>query len=102
MAEHYNLDPNNIPAPKTGKIWKVFWILLALTAVEFILAFTVSAGFFRTSVFIILTIVKAFYIVGEFMHLKDEIKVLIYAILLPTAFIIWLIAALFLEVGTVY
>lgn len=102
MAEHYNLDPNNIPAPKTRKIWLVFWILLGLTAVEFLLAFTVSAGTFRTGIFVILTLVKAFYIVAEFMHLGQEIRILILSILLPPAFILWLIAVLFLEVGTIY
>jgi cytochrome c oxidase subunit IV len=41
--------------------------------------------------------VKAFYIVGEFMHLKGEVKTLIWAIVVPLAFIVWLIAALLVE-----
>jgi len=42
-------------------------------------------------VFIILTIVKAFYIVAEFMHLGHEKKSLKLSILLPIIFIVFLI-----------
>ncbi len=62
-----------------------------VTAIEFVIAFTVPAGVFRTSVFIILTIVKAFYIVAEFMHLGHEKKSLKLSILLPIIFIVFLI-----------
>jgi cytochrome c oxidase subunit IV len=44
-----------------------------------------------------MTLVKAFYIVGEFMHLKGEVKTLIWSIVLPLVFVIWLIIALLLE-----
>ncbi|MFM8348343.1 MAG: cytochrome C oxidase subunit IV family protein [Bacteroidota bacterium] len=59
-----------------------------VTAIEFILAFTLEAGHFKTSLFIILTIVKAGYIVGEFMHLRHEVKVLFWSILIPMAFVL--------------
>ena len=64
---------------------------------EFLFAFTMDAGTLRTSIFIILTIFKAFYIVAEFMHLKHETKSLIWSILIPMAFIVWLIIALISE-----
>ena len=76
----------------TWRIWKVFWILLALTTVEVVL------GIFKPSflinnmligvtllnhTFIILTLVKAYYIVGVFMNLGDETKSLKVSIVAP-------------------
>jgi cytochrome c oxidase subunit IV len=79
------------------KIWRVALILGVVTAIEFLFAFTMPRGVLLIAVFIGLTIVKAFYIVGEFMHLKHEVKVLIWSILIPVVFIIWLIIALLVE-----
>jgi caa(3)-type oxidase subunit IV len=83
-------------------IWKTFWILFALTALEFLIAFTMGPGLLKVSIFIGMTIVKAFYIVGEFMHLKHETKSLIWAIILPCIFVIWLLIALIYEGGSVF
>jgi cytochrome c oxidase subunit IV len=84
-----------------GKIWKTAGILGLLTAIEFIIAFTVEAGAIRIAVFIGLTIVKAFYIVAEFMHMKYETKSLIWSVLLPTIFVVWLIVVLLVEGGDI-
>lgn len=78
-------------------IWKTFWILSVLTAVEFIIAFTMHHGPLRISIFVIMTLVKAFYIVGEFMHLKHEVKGLIWSIVFPCVFVLWLLGALMME-----
>jgi cytochrome c oxidase subunit 4 len=97
MAEH-----SEHSKPQTAAFWKVFWILLAITAVEFVIAFTIDADKYKWTkigLFIILTIVKAFYIVGTFMHLKDEVKSLIWTIVLPCIFVVWLIVALIMEGG---
>lgn len=75
-------------------IWKVAGILALVTAIEYVFAFTMDAGFLRSTIFVALTIVKAFYIVSEFMHLGHEVKGLIYSIILPMMFVIWLIVAL--------
>ena len=86
-----------IQKPNTGAIWRTFWILTAATTIEFIVAFTMtdpSMKMLRISIFLGLTIVKAFYIVGEFMHLKHEVKVLIWSIVLPTIFVVWFVIAL--------
>jgi cytochrome c oxidase subunit 4 len=56
-----------------------------------------EASMLRNWIFIILTLVKAFFIVGEFMHLKHETKSLIWTILVPTALLVWLIIALVTE-----
>jgi cytochrome c oxidase subunit 4 len=82
---------------KVKQILKVTLYLAILTGIEFILAFTVGRGPLLTATFVLLTFVKTFYIVGEFMHLKYEVKTLIWAIILPTFFIMWLILAMLIE-----
>lgn len=86
------------------EIWKVFFILLAITLLEFLIALTpvIRDGLGKTAVvaiFFFLTVLKAFYIVGYFMHLKHERINMIYTILLPLMFIIYLIALLLMEGG---
>lgn len=88
-------DPASVAHRKL--IWKTFWIMLGITAVEFIIAFTMPAGPWRVLIFVLMTLVKAFYIVAEFMHLRYEVKSLIYAVLIPVVFILWLITALLKE-----
>lgn len=87
---------------KIAKIWKTAGILAALTAVEFIIAFLVGPGDLKVVTFILLTIVKAFYIVAEFMHLKYEAKVLIWSILIPMIFVVWMLVAFVYEGGSLY
>jgi cytochrome c oxidase subunit IV len=82
---------------KIKKLWTVAGILLAVTIVEFIIAFTMDHGVGKTTIFILLTIVKAAYIVGEFMHLRYEVKVLLWSILIPLVFIIWMLVAFLYE-----
>lgn len=61
-----------------------------------------TAGPLRVFIFVGMTIIKAFYIVAEFMHLKHEVKSLIWAIMLPIIFIIWLLIALMYEGGSIF
>jgi cytochrome c oxidase subunit IV len=93
-----------LPADKVKikKIWMTCLILGIVTAIEFVLAFTMNRGTALTGIFVILTFVKTFYIVGEFMHLKYEVKVLIWSIVLPMAFIVWLITAMIVEGGAIF
>lgn len=88
--------------PQTKLLWKVFWILLVLTAFEFLIAFGLDSDKFKITkilIFVIMTIVKAFYIVGTFMHLKDEVKSLMWTVVLPAMFVVWLLVALIVEGG---
>lgn len=81
------------------KIWMVTALLTAITAVEIIVGiffprYLVSEGTWLMIKFfyIILTIIKAGYIVLVFMHLGDERKNLKWTILAPyTLFILYLI-----------
>jgi len=82
---------------KIRRIWMTALFLGVVTAIEFVFAFTMDAGVLRTSIFVGLTLVKAFYIVSEFMHLKYEVKVLIWSIMIPTLFIVWLLLAMLIE-----
>ena len=78
-------------------IWKVFWILLIVTAVEVVLGiikpqYLIETKFLGTillnHIFIILTIIKAAYIVMIFMHLGDERPALQWTIILPAVILI--------------
>lgn len=82
----------------TKAIWRTFWILLAITVVELILAILhFSTGFppklLLNGVFVILTLAKAFYIVAEFMHLRHEIKNMIMTIAVPALLFLWFLGA---------
>lgn len=99
---HGTHEVGEIPPANTGLIWRTFVILSVITAFEFTLAYFMKPGGFRTSIFVIMTLVKAFYIVGEFMHLKHEVKSLIWAIVIPVVFIIWLLIALLTEGGSIF
>ncbi|HET9054033.1 MAG TPA: cytochrome C oxidase subunit IV family protein [Cyclobacteriaceae bacterium] len=81
------------------KLWKVAGILGLVTALEFAVAFMVPHDLkdLRVWTFIIMTIVKAAYIVGEFMHLRHETKILMWSILVPIIFIVWMLVAFVYE-----
>ena len=91
-------------AEKKGNwwIWRVFWILLFVTAFEVVLGilkvneklpeFMVYDTFlglaWLTHIFIVLTIIKAAYIVMIFMHLGHEKVTLRWTILLPALILV--------------
>lgn len=86
--------------PNTKHLWRVFWILLVLTALEFVVAFQIDADthkWLKISIFVVMTIIKAYYIVGIFMHLWSESKSLIWSMGLPLIGLAWLILALLIE-----
>jgi cytochrome c oxidase subunit IV len=102
MASHSVEHNGEKQKPQTKALWKVFWILLILTAFEFAIAFGLPTDQFKFTkiiIFVLMTFVKAFYIVGHFMHLKDEVKSLIWTVVLPAAFVVWLLVALIVEGG---
>ena len=100
MAAHAtdeNLQQGEIAKPNTAWIWKTFFVLVGITAVEFVFVFLMEPSTLRNSIFIVLTIMKAFFIVAEFMHLKHETKGLIWTILVPMSLLVWLLVALITE-----
>src|SRR5882762_7744282 len=88
------LPPNK---EKIKKLWTVAGILGLITAFEFLIAFTMHHGPLKTSIFVAMTIVKAAYIVGEFMHLRYEAKLLMWSILIPMSFVVWMLVAFVYE-----
>jgi cytochrome c oxidase subunit IV len=101
-SESTQIEVKPADKAKIRKLWKIATILGIVTAVEFFLAFTMPRGILLYSVFIGLTLVKAFYIISEFMHLKYEVKSLIWSIMIPVIFLVWLIVALLAEGGSVF
>lgn len=87
---------------KIKKIGKTALILALITGAEFIMAFTMPRGIILYVLFMALTIWKAKYIMMEFMHLGDEVKPLIYSILVPIAFLFWLIIVLIKEGSDIF
>ena len=93
-------------------IWKVFWLLLVVTSVEVLLGINqpeilVGNRFLGTSllnhIFIVLTLVKAGYIVLVFMHLGFERTTFKWTILIPAFILIpYLLFILLSEGGYAY
>lgn len=96
-SEETNITVKPVDKAKVRHLVKIALYLFAVTVVEFIIAFTLSAGDLRTIIFVVLTIVKAYYIVSEFMHLGHEEKGLRWSIIFPLILVVWLIVALIVE-----
>ena len=84
------------------KIWQVFFYLLGITAIEFFMAlYLIPKGFVGHGIgnftYIILTLVKAFYIVAYFMHLKFEKLALKTGLTISIVFIVYFIILLLTE-----
>ncbi|SEM02889.1 Cytochrome c oxidase subunit IV [bacterium A37T11] len=86
-----------------GRIWKVFFILLGITVLEFIIALglvyhgILEKGALVNSIYITLTLVKAYYIIAFFMHLKFEKFGFILSLGLVFIFIIYFITLMLTE-----
>ena len=77
------------------KLWTVAAILGVITLIEFGVAFGMPHEMknMRVLTFILMTIVKAAYIVGEFMHLKYEKRAFMISLGIPLIFLVWAIIA---------
>jgi cytochrome c oxidase subunit 4 len=93
---------------KRKKLWRVFWIMLAVTIIELLIGtYAGDMGLLNKErkstmilkfIFVALTILKAGYIVISFMHLGHETKFFKYTILLPySIFIAYLIFIVLVE-----
>ncbi|WP_281542341.1 cytochrome C oxidase subunit IV family protein [Maribacter aestuarii] len=96
----------------TQKIWGVLAFLTLVTAVEVVLGILKPDSLIGTSflgmkllnwIFIILTLVKAYYIAWDFMHLRDEKSSLRRAIVwTPIFLVIYLVFILLVEADYIY
>ncbi|WP_461533798.1 cytochrome C oxidase subunit IV family protein [Sinomicrobium sp.] len=94
-------------ASNVKRIWTVFFILSVVTIVEVILgiirpewSMTMVVGMkILNWIFIILTLVKAYYIAWAFMHLEGEKGSFRWSIVLPLIILIPYLIALLLTEG---
>jgi cytochrome c oxidase subunit IV len=92
-----------------SKALKIIILLGVITLVEVIFAL-LGKGYIIEGVhfpilimggaMIIMSLVKAYFIVYEFMHMKYEVPGLVRSVLLPTLLLIWAIIAFFQEGST--
>ena len=103
MNHHFGHDLKSEGSKKqVGRIWKVFWFLLAITIAEVIVGMFFSHSMPKALVatfFLGLTLLKAGYIVSVFMHLGDELKNFMIAVLIPLVLFIWFIIAFLYDGG---
>jgi cytochrome c oxidase subunit IV len=88
---------SHVHVSNTKRIWTVFGILSLITIVEVFFGI-VKPGFLHNNsllglnllnwLFIILTLVKAYYIVYAFMHMEGETTALRYAVIIPLIFLV--------------
>ncbi len=110
QMDHYKYHTQTPGEPiaqaNTKWIWKGFFILLIVTAVEVGFAFLNDAGHGQTRFisfevqkwfFIALTLVKAYYIVFSFMHLGHEKKSFKLTIGFSAILIVYFIVLMMLE-----
>lgn len=98
---HSEVSVHHEPVASTKRIWRVFWILLALTIIELGLGLSMYAFENMPSwihmairgIICILTLLKAFLIVSYFMHLGDEIRNMVMTVVVPLMLFIWFITA---------
>jgi cytochrome c oxidase subunit 4 len=93
--------------PQEGQVKKIIKttiLLSVITIIELILGFVIyymnkgeapstTLILFIKGVIVILSLLKAFYIVGVFMHLGDEIRNFALTIVVPLLLFVWFIAA---------
>jgi len=104
LEETTNVNVKPADKSKVRKLWMVALILGVVTALEFVVAFNLphTMKWTKIAIFVGMTFIKAFYIVAEFMHLKYEVKTLLWSILIPMVFVVWLLIALILEGDAIY
>lgn len=92
-----------------AKALKIISILGVITIVEVMFAllgkgYLISGVHFHPAIMgvamVIMSVVKAYLIVYEFMHMKYEVPGLVKSVLMPTLLLVWAIIAFFYEGNT--
>ena len=95
MSHHDDIKSPESKA-QVKRLMKVLILLSIVTVVEvglgLLFSYTMPRGILNT-IFLILTMVKAAYIVSVFMHLGDEVKGFFWLVLMPLTLFIWFIIA---------
>lgn len=77
-------------------VWRATAILTVVTVAEVVFALTLGAIWPKiivNSVYVIASVAKAFFIIGEFMHLKYEKRAFMLSLGVPLLFLVWAIIA---------
>mgnify|MGYP001031194091 FL=1 len=91
-----------------SKIWAVLFFLSVVTVIEVALGIVKPEVLIVNSflslklinwIFIILTIVKAYYIMWDFMHMRDEVRGLQASVIITLSFLIAYLAFILLVEG---
>ncbi len=106
-AEHTPEHAHEHASMTKGKIWQVFFYLLGITSLEFIIAlYLIPKGIVSHGIgnfaYISLTLLKAFYIVAYFMHLKFEKFAFKASIVFSLLFIVYFIVLMLIEGNYIY
>jgi len=102
MAAHHGDVDSTESKAQVKKIWNIFWILLVITVAEVLMGMFLSHSLprgFVNAMFLILTVIKAGFIVSYFMHLGDELKGFIVTVLVPLVLFVWFIIAFLADGG---
>jgi cytochrome c oxidase subunit IV len=91
----------------TQKIWGVLIFLSIITAIEVVLGIIKPESLMNKVIgmkilnwiFIILTLVKAYYITWDFMHMRDEVKALRRMVVWTAIFLILYLIFILLQEG---
>ena len=97
---HLSYEASKKVATKTISILAVitiFEVLFALLGKGYLVEGFHISGWITGFVMITLSIVKAYLIVYEFMHMKYEVPGLVKTVLLPTLLLVWAIIAFMME-----
>jgi cytochrome c oxidase subunit IV len=112
MSNHSAASPEITFAPEQGsgtkRIWQVFTLLSVVTIIELFMGYAMTKqagwvekhsalGMFFVGAICILSIAKAYYIVGVFMHLGSELRNFRLTIVTTLALFIWFIAAFLID-----
>lgn len=102
MAHTYDMETykSQVSAVYRATVWlTIITIVEVAAALVWMNIFANDGGprMLLNSFFIVASLLKAYFIVGEFMHIRYETRALTITILAPTAFLIWFIIAFLWE-----
>lgn len=103
MGHEFSIEQYN---SQVSAVWRSTLWLSIITVVEVALALVWMYHLYPNgggpklwlnSIFIVMSLLKAYFIVGEFMHIRYETRALTLTILVPTLFLVWFLVAFLWE-----
>lgn len=103
MAHSFDIETYN---SQVNAVWRATLWLSIITVIEVAIALIWmykidpeghSSKLFINGFFVVASLLKAFFIVAEFMHVRYETRALALTILVPLVFMIWFVIAFLWE-----